>query len=107
MTGLEILDRLKDLGVEVELIGDQVQVMPVAKVPSDLLIEAKAHKAEIVRELQLTYGDGQPPPLDRPPQTEQELRRLMDYTANEENFSEWLAWTMTTFDPSEEPQHRP
>ena len=51
MTAIEILDRFKELGVEVELIGDQVQVTPVAKVPDDLMAEAKAHKAEIVQEL--------------------------------------------------------
>ena len=78
MTGIEILDRFKELGVEVELIGEQVQVTPVAKVPGDLLVEAKAHKAEIVRELRQPYGDGEPPPLDRPLATEQELRRWMD-----------------------------
>jgi hypothetical protein len=101
MTGLEILDRIRDLGVEVELIGDWVQVTPLAKVPSDLMAEAKAHKAEIVRELTPTYSDGQPPPLDRPPTTEQELRRLMDHTADSENFAKWLERAMNHTDPSE------
>ena len=101
MTATEILDRFKELGVEVELVGDMVQVTPVGKVPSDLLAEAKAHKAEIVRELQPTYGDGQPPPLDRPPATEQELRRLMDYTAHDANFDSWLAWALERADTAE------
>jgi len=90
MTGLEILDRFKELGVEVELIGDMVQVTPVAKVPGDLLVEAKAHKAEIIRELQPTYSDGQPPLLNCPPATEIELRRLMDHLADPQVFAEWL-----------------
>lgn len=102
MTGLEILDRIRNLGVEVELIGDMVQVTPVAKVPSDLLAEAKAHKAEIVCELQQPYGDGEPPPIDRPPATEQEFRRWMDYTADPTRFAERFDWAMNHFDPSEE-----
>ena len=101
MTGIEILDRFKELGVEVELIGEQVQVTPVANVPDDLLAEAKAHKAEIVRELRQPYGDGREPPLDRPPVTELELRRLMDHLADPESFDTWLAWALEYQDPSE------
>ena len=101
MTGLQILDRFKELGVSVQLDGDQVVVTPISKVPGDLLAEAKAHKAEIVRELQPTYGDGQPPPLDRPPRTEQELRRLIDHLADPVIFAEWMERNMARYDPSE------
>ena len=95
MTAIEILDRFKELGVEVELIGDQVQVTPVAKIPDDLLAEAKNHKAEIVRELRPAYGDGQQPPLDRPPTTNQEIRRLYDYWRSEPGaFARWLRATL-------------
>ena len=51
MTGLEILDRFRQLGIDVELVGEHVQVSPLSKVPGDLWAEAKAHKEEIVREL--------------------------------------------------------
>ena len=101
MTGLEILDCFRELGVEVELIGDMVQVTPLAKVPSGLMAEAKAHKAEIVWELQRPFSDECSPPLDLPPETEQELRRLIDYTNDPEAFNNWLAWAMTPNDTDE------
>ena len=101
MTGLEILDCFRELGVEVELIGDMVQVTPLAKVPSGLMAEAKAHKAEIVCELQRPFSDKCSTPLDRPPKTEQELRRLIDYTNDPESFNNWLAWAMTPNDTDE------
>jgi len=104
MTAVEILDRLDELGVSVRLVGNKIRVAPVSVVPGDLLAEAKAHKQELISELTQVYGDGQPPPLDRPPATEQELRRLMDYTANEESFAKWLAWAMNYTDPSEASQ---
>ena len=46
-------------------------------------------------------ADGQAPPLDRPPKTEQELRRWMDHTADPEVFARWLEWAMNRFDPVE------
>lgn len=101
MTATEILDRLNELGVEVELIGDQVQVTPVSKVPHELLDEAKLHKAEIVRELSRCYGDGQLPPLDRPLETEQELKRWYDYTEDPKSFADWMKWNTAPFDSSE------
>jgi hypothetical protein len=39
-------------------------------------------------------GDGQLPPLDRPPETEMELRRLMDYLADPVAFAQWFARLM-------------
>ncbi len=101
MTTSEILDRLTDLGVSVRIVGDKVRVTPVSKVPSDLMEEAKAHKAEIVQELHVVYGDGQSPPLDRPPVNEQELRRLIDHLADPEAFSEWMEWAMNYQDDNE------
>ncbi len=49
-------------------------------------------------------GDGQAPYLDRPPQNEQELRRLMDHTAEPEAFARWLEWAMAYVDPAEKPE---
>ena len=107
MTGSEILDRLKDLGVEVELIGDQVQLTPVSVIPRELLAEAKTHKQELIDELTVTYGDGQSPPFDRPPATEQELRRLMDYITDSDTFDAWLDWAMGYTDPAETSRWNP
>ena len=44
---------------------------------------------------------GQAPPLDRPPATEQELRRLIDQLADPEAFTQWLEWAMDYTDPAE------
>jgi hypothetical protein len=46
-------------------------------------------------------GDGQPPPLGRPPATEMELRRLIDHLADPEAFTRWLEWAMSYMDPAE------
>ena len=48
-----------------------------------------------------TYSDGQLPPLDRPPETEQELRRLISHLADPENFVAWMERNMARFDPAE------
>ena len=50
---------------------------------------------------EIRVGDGQAPPLDRPPQTEQELRRLIDHLEDPEAFACWLEWAMNRFDPAE------
>jgi hypothetical protein len=47
-------------------------------------------------------GDGQLPPLDRPPATETELRRLIDYLADPVAFAQWFARLMQQTDPAEE-----
>ena len=107
MTAVEILERLNNLGVSIQIVGDKVRVAPVSVVPAELLAEAKAHKQELIAELTSIYLDGHPPPLNRPPATKQELRRLMASTANEENFAKWLAWAMTYTDPSEDPPQSP
>ena len=50
----------------------------------------------------IRFADGQLPPLDRPPQNEQELRRWMDHTADPEAFVRWLEWAMNYTDPVED-----
>ena len=47
-----------------------------------------------------TYSDGQLPPLDRPPETEQELRQWYEYTKEPENFARWWEQLMARTDPS-------
>ena len=50
----------------------------------------------------IRFADGQLPPLDRPPQNEQELRRWMDHTADPEAFARWLERAMSYTDPVED-----
>ena len=107
MTAVEILSRLNDLGVSVQVVGDKVRVAPVSAVPEELLAEAKTHKQELIGELTVGYGDGQQPPLDRPPATEQELRRLMDYIADSDTFDAWLDWAMNYTHPAETSRWNP
>jgi hypothetical protein len=47
------------------------------------------------------YGDGQLPPLDRPPATETELRRLIDYLTDPVAFGYWFDALMRQADPAE------
>jgi hypothetical protein len=47
------------------------------------------------------YGDGQLPPLDRPPATETELRRLIDYLTDPVAFGYWFDAPMRQADPAE------
>jgi hypothetical protein len=46
-------------------------------------------------------GDGQLPPLDRPPVNETELRRLIDYLDDPVAFAQWFARLMQQTDPAE------
>jgi hypothetical protein len=41
------------------------------------------------------------PPLDRPPATETELRRLMDYLGDPAAFAQWFQRLMEQTDPAE------
>ena len=107
MTAVEILGRLNDLGVSVRVNGNKVRVAPVSAVPGELLAEAKAHKQELIDELTVTYGDGQSPPLDRPPATEQELCRLTDYITDPDTFDAWLDRAMGYTDPAETSRWNP
>ena len=97
-----VLDRLTDLGINARVDCEKLFLSPVDRVPAELLGEVRQYKAEIIQELSRPCGDGQPPPLDRPPETEIELRRLIDHLADPENFSRWLEWAMSRTDPAEE-----
>ena len=104
MGAVELLEQLKTCGVSVRVDGDELVLRPASKVPSDLLVQVKEHKPKILahlrRDLQ-PVGDGQAPPLDQPPATEQELRRLIDHLADPEAFTRWLEWAMNYTDPAE------
>jgi hypothetical protein len=49
-----------------------------------------------------SLGDGQlPPPLDRPPETEAELRMLINHLGDPAAFSLWFERLMEQTDPAE------
>ena len=51
--------------------------------------------------LALSVSDGQPPSLDRPPETRVELARLIDYLAAPEAMSAWFGRLMEHKEPAE------
>ena len=102
MADLAVLQQAHEAGLTVWVEGAHLQVegepTPKALAAVETLRE---HKAEVLSFLR-RVGDGQPPPLDRPPKTEQELRRWMDHTADPEAFARWLEWAMSYTDPVED-----
>ena len=92
-----VLERAQEAGLIVWLEGSDLKVKgQQEQTPQTRAVveSLKEHREEIVTYLR-QYGDGQLPPLDRPPADEQELRRLMDWTADPEKFARWLEWAMT------------
>ena len=103
MQAAEILMVLKEVGATVRVNGDALRVEPRSRIPAELVPEIRRRKFEIMELLtDQPGGDGQAPPLDRPPQTEQELRRLIDHLADPEAFQRWFEWAMSYKDPAEE-----
>ena len=102
MTSSETLAELDRRGVVLEPNGDRLRYRaPQGTLPPELREAITENKAEIISTLR-RLGDGQAPPLDRPPKTEQELRRWMDHTADPEAFARWLKWAMSYADPVED-----
>jgi hypothetical protein len=64
------------------------------------MAEIRQQKPELIRELREPYAD-------KPPETEQELRQLMDHLEDSENFTKWLEWAMGYTDPAEDPRQTP
>jgi hypothetical protein len=103
MTGADLLREVFRRGGEVWANGDWLELEYPDGFPDDLIEALKQRKAEILSTIRRRMvGDGQAPPLDRPPATERELRRWMDHTADPEVFDRWLAWAMSYSDPVEE-----
>ena len=98
MEVLAVLEHAHEAGLVVWVDGSDVLVegdpTPEALAAIQIL---KEHKGELIAYLR-QYGDGQPPPLDRPPANEKELRRLIDWTADPEKFARWLEWSMSRTD---------
>ena len=98
MADLAVLQQAHEAGLTVWVEGGHLQVegepTPKALAAVETLRE---HKVEVLSFLR-RVGDGQPPPLDRPPKTEKELRRLIDHLAEPEAFERWLDWAMNRTD---------
>ena len=98
MDGLTVLEHAREAGLTVWVDGSDLQIEGVPTPDALTALEnLKEHKTEVVTYLR-QYGDGQPPPLDRPLANEQELRRWMDWTADPEKFARWLEWAMSRTD---------
>ena len=95
MEGVAVLRRAQEAGLVVWVDGSDVLAegdpTPEALAAIEIL---KEHKEEVVTYLR-QYGDGQLPPLDRPLENEEELKRWMDWTADPKRFAQWLEWAMT------------
>jgi hypothetical protein len=92
-----VLERAQEAGLIVWLEGSDLKVKgQQEQTPQTRAVveSLKEHKAEVVTYLR-QYGDGQPPPLDRPLENDEELRRWMDWTADPKKFARWLDWAMT------------
>ena len=101
MRATEILDTFKGLGITAYIKGDSLVCEPGSRLPSALKPEIRVHKAEIMALLDNIQpevptvpaplvSDGGLPPLDRPPETEMELRRLIDYLGDPTAFAQWF-----------------
>ena len=102
MTGPELLREVRSRGGEVWANGDRLELAFSDDFPAKLIEDLKQRKTEILAALQSrAIGDGQAPPLDRPPATERELRRLIDHLADPEAFARWREWAMTFTDQSD------
>jgi len=95
MEVLAVLEHAHEAGLIVWVDGSDVLAegdpTPEALAAIEIL---KEHKAEVITYLRQS-SDGHPPPLDRPLENEQELRRWMDWTADPKNFARWLDWAMS------------
>ena len=101
MQAIEILDAFRELEITARVSGDRLVVEPGSKVPPELVPEIQEHKAEIMALVShdwKTVGDGQAPTLDRPPETETELRRLIDHLADPVAFAGWFERLMQQTD---------
>ena len=95
------------MGLTVKAEGD-ILVVRGPRSAEGLALELLEHKLEILQYFQSRRpGDGRAPPMDRPPATEQELRRLIDDLADPEAFALWLDWAMKFTDPAEASKEGP
>ena len=102
MNSSEILAELDRRGVVLEPNGNKLRYRaPQGALTPELREAITENKAEIISTLR-RLGDSQLPPVNRPPKTEQELRRWMDHTADPGAFAQWLEWAMSYTDPVED-----
>ena len=95
MTPTELLERAHSLGASLTILASaKIHISAPEPLPDALVEAMREHKAEILTLLSDKRGDGIPPPLDRPPETEMELRRLLDHLDDPVNFNRWLEGLM-------------
>ena len=54
MDAADVLDHLTELGITARASGEKLLLEPGSKVPPDLLVEVKAHKAEVLTLLKVS-----------------------------------------------------
>lgn len=102
MTATEILAETARLRIVLTPNGDNLHVdAPKGALTPELKQALVENKRQILFSLRDRVGDGLPPPLDRPPETEMELRRLIDHLEDPVAFTAWLEWAMNRTDPAE------
>jgi hypothetical protein len=69
-----ILERLENIGIQIIIAGDKLQLRPGSDVPPQLLEEVKAHKPELVKILKL---EGYRAKYPEPRATERELAEIV------------------------------
>ena len=99
MTPTELVREAHRLGITLAPNGDKLRVeAPVGTLSPELRQALFEHKSEILarlrQRLKHPVGDGQSPPLDRPPATREETARLTDYLGDPVAFSSWFARLM-------------
>lgn len=90
MNAETLLAEAHRLGITLFPAGDKLRVdAPKGALSPDLRQALADHKPEILALLK-PVSDGERPPLDRPPENEVELRRLIDWLADPVAFARWL-----------------
>src|SRR5918996_5385693 len=94
MTPAELLADLNSKGVTLVVDGDKLKCKGKQSVLTPELLDAlRQHKVEIIGLIgqgKASVEDGQLPPLDRPPASRTELRRLIDYLDDPMKFAMWF-----------------
>jgi hypothetical protein len=101
MADLAVLQQAHEAGLTVWVEGGRLQVEGAPTPLALAAVEAlREHKVQVLSFLRKA-GDDQLPSLGRPPQTEQELRRLIDHLGDDKAFARWMERAMDCSDPTD------
>ena len=102
MTAQELLQQARDRGATFEVLeSSRIIVQAPSPLPGNLMAKLRDRKSEILGLISrgdCHIGDGNPPPLNRPPRNEAELRRLIDYLGDPVAFAHWYEAIMNRTD---------